>query len=76
MTSDGKLPPNTFADARGNLIPHKRLRGGKNHDNEHACPGSHEPWAIKQGLRLGLVTHTEVLEIQLPTLPTDAQLTP
>ena len=65
MTSDGKLPPITFADARGNLIPHKRLRGGKNHDNEHACPGSHEPWAIKQGLRLGLVTHTEVLEIQL-----------
>jgi hypothetical protein len=65
MTSNAKLPPSTFADEHGHPIPHKRLRGGKNHDHEQACPGSHEPWAIKQGLRLGFVTHTEVLELQL-----------
>jgi DEAD/DEAH box helicase domain-containing protein len=65
MTADAKLPPITFADEHGHPISHKRLRGGKNHDHEQACPGSHEPWAIKQGLRLGLVTHTEVLELQL-----------
>ena len=65
MTSDAKLPPITFADEHGHPISHKRLRGGKNHDHEQACPGSHEPWAIKQGIRLGLVMHTGVLELQL-----------
>lgn len=64
MDADEQLP-GVFADEHGNSIPHKRLRGGKNHDNENACPGSSEPWAIKQGLRLGMVTHTEVLEMQL-----------
>jgi DEAD/DEAH box helicase domain-containing protein len=64
MTSDAQLP-RAFADEHGQPMPHKRLRGGKNHDHEQACPGSHEPWAIKQRLRLGLVTHTEVLELQL-----------
>jgi len=64
MLADARLP-GAFADEHGNPIPHKRLRGGKNHDREQACPGSHEPWTIKQGLRLGLVTHTEVLELQL-----------
>jgi hypothetical protein len=64
MLPDAKLP-GTFADEHGNPNPHKRLRGGKNHDRELACPGSQEPWAIKQELRLGLVTHTEVLELQL-----------
>ncbi|MGQ4810362.1 hypothetical protein NKDENANG_03820 [Candidatus Entotheonellaceae bacterium PAL068K] len=64
MTSNGQLP-GVFADEQGNPRPHKRLRGGKNHDSETACPGSHEPSAIKQALRLGQVTHTEVLEMQL-----------
>ena len=64
MTATATLP-GIFADATGNPIPHQRLRGGKNHDREKACPGSDEPWAIKQGLRLGLVTHTEILELQL-----------
>src|SRR6516225_5680719 len=64
ILTDAHLP-GTFADEHGNPVPHKRLRGGKNHDHEQACPGSQEPWAIKQGLRLGLVTHTEVLEVQL-----------
>ena len=64
MLADARLP-GIFADEHGNPIPHQRLRGGKNYDREQACPGSQEPWAIKQGLRLGLVTHTEVLELQL-----------
>ncbi len=64
MVTNERLP-GVFADERGNPIPHKRLRGGKKNDKEKACPGSNEPWAIKQNLRLGLVTHTEVLEIQL-----------
>ena len=57
--------PRAFADEHGQPVPHKRLRGGKNNDREQACPGSHEPWAIKQDLRLGLVTHTDMLELQL-----------
>ena len=64
MLSDERLP-GTFADEHGNPIPHKRLRGGKDRDREMECPGSREPWAIKQGLRLGVVTHTEVLELRL-----------
>ena len=64
MTADVQLP-RAFADEYGNPIPHKRLRGGKHDDHEQACPGSHEPWAIKQCLRLGLVTHTEVMELQV-----------
>jgi hypothetical protein len=64
MTSDAQLP-RAFADEHGHPRPHKRLRGGKNYDNEKECPGSHERWAIKEKLRLGLVTHTEVLELQL-----------
>jgi len=64
MLADARLS-GAFADEHGNPKPHQRLRGGKNHDREQACPGSHEPWTIKQGLRLGLVTHTEVLELQL-----------
>ncbi|MGH8548081.1 MAG: DUF1998 domain-containing protein [Methylococcales bacterium] len=47
------------------LTGHKRLRGGRNDDREQECPGNNESWAIKQGLRLGLVTHTDVLEMQL-----------
>ena len=64
MLSDERLP-GTFADEHGAPIPHKRLRGGKDSDRETECPGSREPWAIKQRLRLGVATHTEVLELQL-----------
>ena len=64
MLANEQLPM-VFADERGTPIPHQRLRGGKNHDREQACPGSNEPWAIKQGLRLGFVTHAEILELQL-----------
>lgn len=64
MTSNGDLPF-TFADGKGVPQPHKRLRGGKNNDRETECPGSHEPWAIKQGILLGSLTRTDILELQL-----------
>src|SRR5262249_12645844 len=64
MTAEAQLP-RAFADEHGHPIPHTRLRGGRHDGHERACPGSHEPWAIKQRLRLGLVTHTEVVELQL-----------
>jgi len=64
MTSDDRLPP-IFMDSKGNVTPHKRLRGGKNNDRETECPGSNETWAIKRNLRLGVTRRTEVLELQL-----------
>ena len=64
MLADARLP-RVFADEHGNPVPHTRLRGGKDHDREQACPGSHEPWALKRGLRLGQVTQTEVIELQV-----------
>jgi hypothetical protein len=67
MTPDDNLPF-IFIDKKGNSVPHKRLRGGKNNDREIECPGSHEPWAIKQNVRLGATTRTEVVELQLHDL--------
>ncbi|KJR98717.1 MAG: hypothetical protein VR65_19580 [Desulfobulbaceae bacterium BRH_c16a] len=64
MTSDDELPY-IFMDSKGNPVPHKRLRGGKNNDREIECPGSNEPWAIKRNLRLGIARRTEVFELQL-----------
>jgi DEAD/DEAH box helicase domain-containing protein len=64
MLKEGKLP-RVFADEKGDPIPHKRLRGGRANDTERACPGSNEPWAIKKNLRIGVATHTEILELQL-----------
>jgi DEAD/DEAH box helicase domain-containing protein len=64
MTSDDELPF-IFMDGKGNSVPHKRLRGGKNNDREVECPGSNEPWAIKRNLRLGIARRTEVFELQL-----------
>ena len=56
--------PFPFADDKGKPQPHKRLRGGKNNDREMECPGSHESWAIKQGVLLGALTRTEIIELQ------------
>ena len=64
MLTDGKLP-RVFADKDGIPVPHKRLRGGRANDSERECPGSNETWAIKQNLRIGVATHTEILEFQL-----------
>ncbi|MCC8993913.1 MAG: DEAD/DEAH box helicase [Candidatus Contendobacter sp.] len=45
---------------------HKRLRGGRLNDRETLCPGNNEAsWAIQRNVRLGVVTHTEVFELQL-----------
>ncbi|WP_295608710.1 Zn-binding domain-containing protein [uncultured Lamprocystis sp.] len=50
------------------LKAHKRLRGGRNNDQELQCPGNAEPGVIKEGLRLGTVVHTDVFELQLRVL--------
>lgn len=63
MTND-ELPL-IFHDTQGNIIPHKRLRGGKNNDRETECPGSHEEWAIKRNVRLVATTRTDIFELQL-----------
>jgi ATP-dependent helicase YprA (DUF1998 family) len=44
---------------------HRRLRGGKNDDKETTCPGNDRDWAIKDELLLGVLTQTEVFELQL-----------
>ena len=45
---------------------HQRLRGGRLNDREKLCPGNDEAsWAIQRGVLLGVVTHTEVFELQL-----------
>ena len=67
MPPDGEMPK-IFFDDKGELIPHKRLRGGKDNDTETACPGSNEQWAIKTNIRLGGTIHTEVLELQFNDL--------
>lgn len=56
MKVDGTLP-DTFSS------PHRRLRRSK--DEDLYCPGSNEPWKIKQGLTLGHEVWTDVLEFQL-----------
>jgi len=53
---------------------HKRLRGGRNNDNETRCPGNEHNWSIQLGLHLGVETWTDVLELQL-TSPQGEQLT-
>ena len=47
------------------LDRHKRLRGGKLNDREAECPGNVEDWAIVDGLRLGVVSSSDVFELQL-----------
>jgi len=57
-SEEGSLPA-TFKN-------HKRLRGGRLNDRETLCPGNNETsWAIQRGILLGVITHTEVFELQL-----------
>lgn len=52
------------------LENHQRLRVSKKErqkQDKANCPGNHEPWAIKQGLWLGGVVNTEVVELWLQT---------
>ncbi|MEI2782612.1 MAG: DEAD/DEAH box helicase [Candidatus Competibacter sp.] len=47
------------------LKNHKRLRGGRLNDREQLCPGNQEAgWAIQREVRLGVVAHTEIFELQ------------
>jgi ATP-dependent helicase YprA (DUF1998 family) len=64
MTQEGERP--------ASLDGHKRLRGGKLNDREKACPGNDEDWAVQEGLLLGVVSWTDVLELQLRN-PTDGK---
>jgi hypothetical protein len=57
MTITGERP--------ASLDGHKRLRGGKLNDREAECPGNVEDWAIVDGLRLGVVSSSDVFELQL-----------
>lgn len=57
MTAENERP--------ASLTGHKRLRGGRLNDREKACPGNDEDWAIRDGLLLGVVSWTDVLELQL-----------
>lgn len=57
MTPTGERPPS--------LKGHKRLRGGKLNDRESSCPGNDESWAIVDSLRLGVVSSSDVFELQL-----------
>jgi hypothetical protein len=63
----GKRLPASFVQDVEKQKPlyHKRLRGGRLNDRETVCPGNGEDWAIQQELRLGVVSWTEVFELQL-----------
>ncbi|MGZ8217124.1 DEAD/DEAH box helicase [Methylomagnum sp.] len=63
--ADSMNPDDTPPDT---LSGHKRLRGGRNNDQEQECPGNHEAGAIKPSLRLGQEAHTDVFELQLQSL--------
>lgn len=64
----GRAEPMNGESIPQKLLPHKKLRGGKNtkgNEGREECPGSHESWAIKPGVTLGHEGYTDVLEIQL-----------
>ncbi|SDX49204.1 ATP-dependent helicase YprA, contains C-terminal metal-binding DUF1998 domain [Allochromatium warmingii] len=72
MLADAQLPPGFGHTGPLNQFPHQRLRGGRLHDKERYCPGNDADWSILSGIRLGIVTHTELFELQL----CDADLRP
>lgn len=66
MLPDQRLPAKFVGDVnKQSPLHHRRLRGGRLNDRETACPGNEENWAIQRGLYLGVVTRTEVFELQL-----------
>lgn len=69
-----RLPTSFVGDVdRQAPLTHKRLRGGRLNDREAQCPANDAPdWAILRGVRLGVVAHTEVFELQ----PRDAAQRP
>ncbi len=56
MLPDGALP-SVFGS------PHRKLR--RSRDESGICPGSANPWKVKQGISLGHEGWTDVLELQL-----------
>ncbi|NEV60366.1 DEAD/DEAH box helicase [Thiorhodococcus minor] len=73
MLQDERLPATFVQDVekQGPLF-HKRLRGGRLNDKETHCPGNDSDWSILRGVRLGVVSHTEIFELQ----PHDASFRP
>ena len=61
MLANDQLPP-AFEKSGS---PHPRLRGGRLNDKEPYCPGNDSDWSILKGIRLGIVTQTELFELQL-----------
>ena len=63
--TDSMIVKDELPERATSLKNHKRLRGGKLDDREMACPGNDNDWAIKDDLRLGISTRTEIFELQL-----------
>lgn len=62
----GRAEPMNGESVSKKLLPHKKLRGGKDTTKgREDCPGSHESWAIKPRVTLGHEGYTDVLEIQI-----------
>jgi Lhr-like helicase len=76
MLPDERLPATFFNNAedfeKQSPLFHKRLRGGRLNDKEAHCPGNDSDWSILRGVRLGVVSHTEIFELQ----PRDTSLSP
>ncbi len=69
IRTEGELPPGFLADPNDQATrDHKRLRGGKKNDQEIRCPGNEAAWKIQLGLRLGVESVTDALELQFNTL--------
>lgn len=52
-------------DLPASMKSHRRLRGGKNNDQETECPGNNNPFAIKRHHALGGEFPTDVFQLQL-----------
>lgn len=69
----GRAEPMTQEGAPKSMEKHLKLRGDthshkfKAQDDSwrEVCPGGSQEWSIKNGISLGIETHTDVLEIQL-----------
>lgn len=65
MLQDERLPATFVQDVEKQApLFHKRLRGGRLNDKEAHCPGNDSDWSILRGVRLGVVSHTEIFELQ------------
>jgi DEAD/DEAH box helicase domain-containing protein len=66
LLPDGRLPSTFVEDVqKQGPLRHKRLRGGRLNDREKNCPGNDSDWSIQRGVWLGVVSWTDVMELQL-----------